>query len=108
MRKGYNAEYLCKRKLIKAFGKENVIKIAIGGSADFLVLKPSSNEILKIIEVKETKKKKWYPNEHDRNQFKVIKKISEEHKIPAEYWIRIRDRWRVLSLKDVEKIIDNL
>ncbi len=107
MRKGYRAEYLCKKKLIEEFGKENVIKVAIGGTTDFLVLKPNSNKIEKIVEVKSTNKNKWYPSEHDIKQFEIIKKIHQEHKIKVEYWIKIKRKWKIVDIKEVEKMIKN-
>jgi len=105
MRRGYLAEYYCKKKLIETYGKENVVKVAIGGATDFLVLKPGSKEIEKIVEVKNTKKNKWYPNEHDIKQFETIKKISIDHGIKVEYWIRIKGKWKILSLEEVEELI---
>jgi len=107
MRKGYLAEYLCKKELIKKYGKENVFKVAIGGATDFFVLAPGKTRILKIVEVKQTKKNKWYPSSHDIKQFKLIEKISKEHRIPVEYWIRIKRKWFILSLKQVKKQIKN-
>ena len=61
MRKGYMAEYKTKKELIERYGKQNVLKVAIGGAVDFLVLKPGKNKIEKIVEVKECHKKKYYP-----------------------------------------------
>ena len=103
MRKGYLAEYQCKKKLIEEFGKENVIKVAIGGSTDFLVLEPGSRRIAKIVEVKQTKKNRWYPTDHDIQQFEMIKKLSKDHGIPVEYWIKIKRKWEVLRLEEVEE-----
>ena len=105
MRRGYKAEYLCKKKLIEEFGKDNVIKVAIGGATDFLVLKPGSSRIEKIVEVKQTRKKRWYPSDHDVKQFEIIKKLSKDHKIKVEYWVKVRRKWEILSLKEVEKMI---
>lgn len=107
MKRGYKAEYLCKKRLIEEFGKENVIKVAIGGATDFLVLRPGTNKIEKIVEVKQTRKNKWYPSEHDVKQLEMIKKISEDHRIKVEYWIKIKGKWKVLSLKEVDRIIAN-
>ena len=108
MRKGYLAEYLCKKELSKQYGKENVFKVAIGGTTDFFVLEPGKRRILKIVEVKQTKKNKWYPSEHDIKQFTIIEKISKEHKIPVEYWIRIKRKWKILTLKEVKNYIKKL
>jgi len=101
MRKGYLAEYECKKKLVEAYGKENVLKIAIGGATDFLVLEPGTARVLKIVEVKHTKKSKWYPNEHDLKQFTQLLKLKKEHNIPIEYWIKVKGKWHVLPIEEL-------
>jgi peptide subunit release factor 1 (eRF1) len=88
MRKGYRAEYKTKQELIEKYGKENVLKVAIGGAVDFLVLKPGKNKIEKIVEVKECHKKKYYPTEREKDQLKRLKKLGKEHSIPCELWIK--------------------
>ncbi len=105
MRKGYRAEYQCKTKLVEKYGKENVIKVAIGGATDFLVLRPGRPEIEKIVEVKQTKKNKWYPSEHDKKQFQMIKKLSLDHGIKVEYWVKIKREWKILSIDEVEEVM---
>lgn len=92
MRKGYKSEYLVKKKLIEEFGEQNVLKLAIGQSCDFIVLKPNINRIEKIVEVKSTQKKKYYPLEREKLQLKLIKNLSKEHKIPVEIWIKFKNR----------------
>lgn len=87
-RLGYRAEYLAKNELIEKYGKENVLKIAIGGSVDFLVLSPNKNKIEKIVEVKNTKKKKYYPKEREIEQLEILKELGKEHNIPIELWIK--------------------
>ena len=104
MRKGYLAEYECKKKLIEMYGKENVLKIAIGGATDFLVLEPGKTKVLKIVEVKHTKKNKWYPTKHDLDQFVRLFRLRKEHKIPVEYWIKIKGKWHILP---IEKLKDS-
>ena len=101
------AEYLCKKELVKAYGKENVFKVAIGGATDFFVLEPGKRKILKIVEVKNTKKSKWYPSEHDIKQLEAIYKIHKEHNIPVEYWIRIKGEWNILPIEKVKDMIKN-
>lgn len=102
MRKGYRAEYLCKKQLIAEYGEENVLKIAIGGATDFLVLAPGKNTVLKIVEVKQTKKNKWYPSRHDLDQMKRLEKLHEEHKIPVEYWIRLKGKWHIIPIEKLK------
>lgn len=92
MRKGYRAEYLAKQKLVEQYGLHNVLKIAIGGSADFLILKPNKNKIEKIVEVKQTAKPKYYPRENEKDQIEIIKKLAKEHNIPVEIWIKYKNR----------------
>lgn len=87
-RKGYYGEYLVKEKLSNEFGIKNVIKIAISQQGvDYLVLK--GKEVLKLVEVKSTKKQKWYPiKEKDIRQFDKIVDFANERNIPVEYWIK--------------------
>ena len=103
MKKGYKAEYEAKKKLMRKFLPKNVFKVAIGGATDFFVLEPKKRKILKLIEVKTTKKNSWYPGEHDLKQYKILNKISKEHKIPVEYWIKINGEWKIFNLKEVKK-----
>jgi hypothetical protein len=103
MKKGYKAEYETKKKLAKIYSLRNVFKVAIGGATDFLVLEPKERRILKLIEVKTTKKNSWYPGEHDLKQFRILGKIAKEHKIPVEYWIKINGEWKILKLNEVKK-----
>lgn len=102
MKKGYRAEYEVKKILFKKYSPESVFKIAIGGTSDFCVLS-KNGKILKLVEVKNTKKNKWYPSEHDLKQFKILKKIQKKHKIPIEYWIKINGKWEIYKLKMVKK-----
>jgi hypothetical protein len=92
MRKGYRSEYLAKKLLIEKYGKQNVLKIAIGGCVDFLILTPNKNKIEKIVEVKQTAKNKYYPRENEKKQLELIKKFATEHNIPIELWIKFKNR----------------
>ncbi len=92
MRRGYAAEYLAKKKLIKIYGRQNVIKIAIGGSADFIILKPNEDKIEKIVEVKQTAKNKYYPRENEKEQLGLLRQLATEHNVPIEVWIKFRNR----------------
>ena len=103
MKKGYKAEYEVKKKIMEIYSPNNVVKVAIGGATDFLILEPRKRRILKLIEVKTTKKNSWYPGEHDLKQFKILNKTSKEHKIPVEYWIKINGEWKILRLNEVKK-----
>ena len=103
MKKGYKAEYEVKKILIKKYSQKNVFKVAIGGATDFFILEPKKRKVLKIIEVKKTKKNSWYPGEHDLKQYKILKRIEREHKIPVEYWIKINGKWKIFNLNQVKK-----
>ncbi|MEM2175615.1 MAG: hypothetical protein QXI58_08370 [Candidatus Micrarchaeia archaeon] len=92
MRKGYRYEYLAKRKLIEKYGKQNVIKLAIGQSADFIILAPKQNKIEKIVEVKGTCKEKFYLKPREKTQFRNIHELAREHDIPVEVWIKTRGK----------------
>jgi len=88
MRKGYWAEYKAKKELIREYGKKNVLKVAIGGAVDFLILNPNKNKIEKIVEVKNCRKKKYYPSPREKTQLKRLKKIGKTHSIRTELWIK--------------------
>lgn len=88
MRKGYMAELKAKKELIEKYGKGNVLKVAIGGAVDFLVLSPGKNKIEKIVEVKECHKKKYYPTPREKIQFERLKQLGKVHSIKTELWIR--------------------
>jgi peptide subunit release factor 1 (eRF1) len=88
MRKGYRAEYKAKKELIQKYGEENVLKVAIGGAVDFLVLSPNKNKIEKIVEVKECHKNKYYPTPREKAQFERLKEIGLKHSIKTELWIK--------------------
>lgn len=92
MRKGYYSEYKAKKELVKKYGKQNVIKMSIGQSSDYIVLKPNEDKIEKIVEVKSTKKNKYYPRPREKEQIELIKKIGEEHKIPVEVWFKFKNK----------------
>ncbi len=100
-RKGYRAEWLAKKELVAKYGKENVIKMAIGQTSDFIVLKPNSGRIEKIVEVKSTVKPKWYPKPREKDQMERLIALAKEHNIQLELWIKQpRKEWekRVLWL----------
>jgi len=107
MKRGYKAEYEARKKLGQKYLPQNIVKVAIGGATDFLVLEPKGNKVLKIVEVKTTKKNQWYPGEHDFKQFKEIVKFSRNHNIPIEYWIKIKGHWKLFSLKEIKKYFQN-
>ncbi|MCX8179192.1 MAG: hypothetical protein N3E38_00425 [Candidatus Aenigmarchaeota archaeon] len=92
MRKGYRYEYLAKKKLIEKYGKQNVIKLAIGQSADFIILTPKENKIEKIVEVKGTRKEKFYVKPRERRQFQSIIELAKEHGIPCEVWVKTKGK----------------
>ncbi|MCX8178510.1 MAG: hypothetical protein N3D75_01620 [Candidatus Aenigmarchaeota archaeon] len=102
MHKGYRYEYFVKQKLIEKYGKQNVLKLAIGQSADFIVLSPNQNKIEKIIEVKGTKKEKFYIKPREKVQFKNIEMFAKEHNIPIEIWIKTKNNGFEIKTKVIE------
>lgn len=86
-RKGYNAEHKVKQMLIDVHGKQNVLKLAIGQAADYIVLVPNQNAISKIVEVKECHARKYYPSKKEKIQFKRILALCDEHQCKDELWI---------------------
>jgi len=102
MRKGYKAEWEAKKVLSQKYSPESIFKVAIGGTTDFFVL-GKGGKILKIVEVKKTNKKKWYPTEHDFKQYQKLKKIQRKFKVPVEYWIKINGKWEIFDLKKIKQ-----
>jgi len=102
MKKGYRAEWEAKKILFKKYPKDSIFKVAIGGAVDFFIL-GKDGKVEKIVEVKKTNKKQWYPAEHDKKQYQTLVKIQKKFKIPVEYWIKIRGKWKIFDLKEVKK-----
>jgi hypothetical protein len=102
MKKGYKAEWEAKKILFKKYPKDSIFKVAIGGAVDFFILGKDAR-VEKIVEVKKTNKKQWYPTEHDKKQYQTLSKIQKKFKIPVEYWIKIRGKWNILNLKEVKR-----
>lgn len=101
MKKGYKAEYEAKKILFKKYSPKRVFKMAIGGTLDFCVL-GEKGKILKLVEVKKTKKKKWYPTQRELKQFKILKAIEKRFQIPVEYWLKINGKWQIFNLKEIK------
>jgi hypothetical protein len=101
MKKGYKAEWEAKKILFKKYPKDSIFKVAIGGTVDFFIL-GKTGKIEKIIEVKKTNKKRWYPTKHDKKQYLNLKNIQKKFKIPVEYWMKVNGKWTVLKLKEME------
>jgi hypothetical protein len=102
MKKGYKAEWEAKKILFKKYPKDSIFKVAIGGAVDFFIL-GKNGKVEKIVEVKKTNKKQWYPTGHDKKQYKILFKIHKKFNIPIEYWIKIKGKWNFLSIEEVKK-----
>jgi hypothetical protein len=102
MKKGYKAEWEAKKILFKKYPKDSIFKVAIGGAVDFFIL-GKDGKVEKIVEVKKTNKKQWYPTKHDKKQYKTLLKIHKKFNIPIEYWIKIKGKWNFLSIEEVKK-----
>ena len=90
LRKGYWSEYTARKKLEKEFGRQNVLKLAIGQSADFIVLSPDENGIEKIVEVKKRAGK--YYKASDKEQHCSIIRLAREHRVKYELWVAEKGR----------------
>ena len=103
-RQGYSSELKCKQENIELYGKLNVLKIAIGGSSDFLIT--YRGRLIKFIEVKETKKERYYPSPRERKQFKELVRLGKHHQIPVELWIYFKRGTGKATIKHVRRIYD--
>jgi len=89
-RRGYDQEYKAKQLLIKKYGKGFVVKVAVSQQApDYLCFTENDLYNIYAYEVKSTHKKKYTPNNHDKEQFKVFKEWSNSNGIPVFYWITL-------------------
>ncbi|KKM13317.1 hypothetical protein LCGC14_1717400 [marine sediment metagenome] len=89
-RKGYASELRAKEELIKEFGSDNVIKVAIGGAQDFIIVQ--KGKLLKVVEVKECHQKKYYPQPREKGQRVRMIAFCLEHGASLEIWIRYPQR----------------
>jgi hypothetical protein len=85
VRRGYKSELRAKKELVEKYSSPNVVKIAIGGAQDFLVL--DYGKVVKVVEVKEIHHKTYYPSKREQEQFERIEYFAKIHQIPAELWI---------------------
>jgi len=104
MKRGYKAEWEAKKILFKNYPKDCVFKVAIGGTVDFFILN-NEGRIDKIVEVKKTNKKHWYPTPRDKKQYEVLSKIQKKFKVPVEYWIKINGKWNFLDISEVKRFL---
>lgn len=101
-RQGYYAEYKCKKENEEEYGVGNCIKVAIGGSSDYLIA--YKGKIIKFIEVKETKKDVYYPSNRERKQFAMLVSIGKHHCVPVELWVYFKRKKGRPAMKHVRHI----
>lgn len=101
VRQGYIGEKIIKDLLVVKFGKENVVKVAIGGAEDFLIL--DKGKVNGVVEVKETIKEAYYPSKREKFQFERIRKFAKYHNCSATLFIVYR---RGSGKKSVIKMAD--
>lgn len=101
-RQGYQAEYKCKKENEAIYGIGNCIKVAIGGSSDYLIA--YKGKIIKFVEVKETKKDVYYPSDRERKQFAELVKIGIHHQVPVELWVYFKRKKGRPAIKHVRHI----
>jgi len=102
MRKGYRSEYLAKKMLSLNRDPESVSKVAIGSfGADFIIFSDNSPEVMKVVEIKECKAKKYYPSKREKEQFKRIKNWCKKRNIRFEIWIHYpkKRKWNFNVIK---------
>jgi len=107
MRKGYGDEYRTKQMLVEQYGKDNVIKVAIGSfGADFLILNKGKLVKVKVVEVKGTRKSAWYPSPREKEQLQRIHHFSQTHNCKAELWIWVKESGKKeLRVVDVKEFV---
>jgi len=105
MRKGYTDEYRTKQMLVEQYGENNIVKVAIGSfGADFLIL--NKGKLVKVVEVKGTRKNAWYPSPREKEQLQRIHLFSQIHECEAELWIWTKNGGKKgLKIESVEKLI---
>lgn len=107
-KKGYSWEY----KIMQRFKKNGIIlRLSIGSYADYLCI-DFIKQTVWLIECKK-RIKKWYPNNHDKDQFKRLldlnSKISEQYsklwkdlKLKIIYEIKEGKQEKTLSIEEVK------
>ena len=108
MRKGYGDEYRTKQLLVQRYGEDNVVKVAIGSfGADFLVL--NKGRVVKVVEVKGTRKKAWHPSQREKEQLRRILRFSQMHGCKAELWIwTLNGGKKRLRVRDVGEFVEGV
>lgn len=101
-RQGYYAEYQCKKESEEKYGVGNCIKVAIGGSSDYMIA--YRGKIIKFIEVKETKKDTYYPSDRERKQFIKLVSLGKHHQVPVELWVYFKRKKGRPAIKHVRHI----
>ena len=86
-RKGYREEKIVKDWLVNRYGKQNVVKAAIGQAIDYIILAPKLDRIAMFVEAKGTHKKKYYMSA-DKDQWKRAKEMAIEHSVPLYLFIK--------------------
>lgn len=97
MNRGYAFEYLTMKRIQKK--GVLILRLAKSGFADFIVL----DKLPYLLEVKTTKKKRFYPSQREINQFLALKEINRKYKIDILYRIREEKKEKTLTLEEVER-----
>lgn len=106
MRRGYAGEYRVKNKLKIMYEDALIIKTAIRQEApDYTIIRHPGNRIepwhnwasclVRGVEVKSTKKNKYYPKKHDVDQWMFLKDWISKKGIPVEYWVLTKEKGMV-------------
>lgn len=85
-RLGYAEEYLAKKLLAKEYRKNQLIKVAIGGAMDYVIV--SEGKLILVVEVKACHSDKYYPSKRDKEQFKRIEEFCKDNNVRGEVWVK--------------------
>jgi len=90
IRRGYPAELEALHLLQQAYGKNNVMKVAIGSfGSDFIIFSDCKNEIRKLVEIKQCfSRKKFRASAREKEQLKRISEFAKSHAVAAEVWVK--------------------
>jgi hypothetical protein len=104
MRKGYSFEYWVKKRLMKEFGEDNVLKIPFWSfCGDFLIF--DKNKVVKIVECKSSHSK-YYPNKKVRTQLKKQIEWCKLHNIDWELWLKEGRKLKILPSNKIEEMLE--
>lgn len=82
------------------YGKLSVIKVAIGGAQDFIVV--DRGQLILVVEVKECHSSKYYPSLKEQDQLKRIVEFCKHNCCLCEVWIHY-PKHKIWDKKDISE-----